>query len=473
MVLVAKTVNSPTSITCTLMRSYGTGIANNSHEAANPSGNTHDVGWTPFMAPPLGYGGNAGYVNNTDPTNTFIPMNPNFGNCHSDTAYGFNGTYTFAGGCSDSISNVSIQQLLTANPVSTFNANPVFAGATTSQLSYGNLVESYPGHRQKLASFNETVWEGDWRAYNPDFGTDQTGGGNWASGSNPTLLGGTAHTYKIRNISGATDIKRTPLYGFAGPRIFQDVSGPSSSIGDTILDAFCYAYNAGECRSGSAKGDLYLSAQGLDVSGTNCLTNTYNDVVPCVFGLNSAGPLAVQAQINPVDTQARYIRRLTYGLAAPAMHFSFQNWLQSPEGRWGFFVAPYVNGLRGDYYAMKLPPWPNLDHDRGTFIPVPVSLPPAPGAQYARARFGYAEYGPATSFFCTSRQEACSTDIPTAASGDPYSFLSEPVSHLNCSARCTVSIPAVPGRVLYYVIDRLNAAGAVLSSSPLRAVAIP
>jgi hypothetical protein len=128
---------------------------------------------------------------------------------------------------------------------------------------------------------------------------------------------------------------------------------------------------------------------------------------------------------------------------------------------------------------MKLPPWPGGTYGeqddpakRADFIRYPVSLAPAAGATYARARFGYAENGPATSFFCTSRQEACSTDIPVASPADLFSWISQVSTHQPCTSNCTLVIPAVSGRMLYYVIDRLNSAGTVVSTSPLTVVPI-
>jgi hypothetical protein len=45
-------------------------------------------------------------------------------------------------------------------------------------------------------------------------------------------------------------------------------------------------------------------------------------------------------------------------------------------------------------------------------------------------------------------------------------------THQPCTSNCTLVIPAVSGRMLYYVIDRLNSAGTVLSTTPLTVVPI-
>jgi len=143
--------------------------------------------------------------------------------------------------------------------------------------------------------------------------------------------------------------------------------------------------------------------------------------------------------------------------------------LQQPVGKW--FAQRILR--------LKLPPWPDGTYrerddfaKRADFIRYPVSIAPAVGATYARARFGYAENGPPTSFFCTSRQEACSTDIPTETPTDLYSWVSQAVTHQSCYSNCTLATPAVSGRILYYVVDRLNATGSVVTTSPLTVIAV-
>jgi hypothetical protein len=289
----------------------------------------------------------------------------------------------------------------------------------------------------------------------------------------------TSHVYKVSNVAGAYDRKRTPTYAWAGKWMFKDISGPGSLITDANLWNYCVADNPGECRPGSAQNDTFLVGTGFYNSNGWCITNTLNFSAPCFTGANPNGGWAMQMQIDPVDTTATRMRRLTLGLAAPGIHWTFQTWLQTPGSQWGFFSTPYVNGLRNEYFAMKLPPWPGGTYGqqddpakRADFIRYQVAVPPAPGAAYARARFGYAENGPVSSFLCTSRGEACSTDIPTASPTDLYSFMSQATSHQACTSNCKLVIPAVSGRMLYYVIDRLNSAGIVIATSPLTVTAI-
>jgi hypothetical protein len=170
------------------------------------------------------------------------------------------------------------------------------------------------------------------------------------------------------------------------------------------------------------------------------------------------------------------MRRLSLGLTAPGLHFSFQTQLLSPDGTWSFFTAPYVNGLRTDYYAMKLPPWPANQTNiqaRNSFIPIPITVAAHTGANQAVIEFGYAEDGPPSSFFCAYRQEACLTSIPAAHPSDPYAFASEPTSGATaCSSGCVINIPAIPSRTVYYRVMYLNS-GQLLGTSPAGAVMAP
>jgi hypothetical protein len=96
-----------------------------------------------------------------------------------------------------------------------------------------------------------------------------------------------------------------------------------------------------------------------------------------------------------------------------------------------------------------------------------VTVNPAPGAARVRIRFGYAENGAPSSFYCTTRKEACTT------SGAPFAYASETQTDAICATGCTVNIPAIAGRVVYYEIDRLDASGNLVSASPLQTAAIP
>ena len=485
-VLVKKIKNSETDIEATFMRWYGNKIQGGDGHVANFIGNLHDAGWTPIMVPSNSHSSATGWMDATDATTTFISSDPTFGQAHGDFGYGnAPGLVTYAGGGADHILNKPIRDLLNTPLTFTKRENPPWADSPGSQLSY-NSLQSYPGHRQLHASQPEFRWKGDWGALNPSYGSGQTEASGLFSGVVTTNIRGTSYdsgsttslVFKINNSVGAFDRKRTPTYAWAGKYMFRDKSGPGSLITDADLWNYCVADQPGECRPGSALNDVFLVGRGFSDTGGYCLTNTLNITSPCFIGLNGLGGWAEQMEIDPVDTTARRIRRLTQGLTAPGMHWTFTTWLQSPDGKWGFFSTPYVNGFRNEYFAMKLPSWPAAQsrdsQNRGTFIPLPRAVKQSPGAAFARARFGYAENGPPSNFYCTSRAEGCSTEIPSASPNDPYSFVSEAATHLACDTGCVVKIPAIPGRVVYFVIEYLNSAGNLISKDPImEAIAVP
>jgi hypothetical protein len=124
-----------------------------------------------------------------------------------------------------------------------------------------------------------------------------------------------------------------------------------------------------------------------------------------------------------------------------------------------------------------LPPYPASDGvARFTFLPVPVAIDPPAGlpAQSVIVEFGYAENGSPESYYCTSRQETC-----VAASGGinqtaPFYFeQSETYSGVPCATGCTVTVPALSQRVLYYRWKYLSGSGQVVSSSQVHVVVTP
>jgi hypothetical protein len=92
-------------------------------------------------------------------------------------------------------------------------------------------------------------------------------------------------------------------------------------------------------------------------------------------------------------------------------------------------------------------------------------LPTTP--RVTREKFGNAENGPATSFFCTSRQEACVVD----RGAPPFSYeFSDTATGVDCSGACSLTIPALSGRILYYRVERNNGSAWVAGPLQIRAV---
>jgi hypothetical protein len=141
-----------------------------------------------------------------------------------------------------------------------------------------------------------------------------------------------------------------------------------------------------------------------------------------------------------------------------------------------FSQVRWLDGIRHEDIVTVLPPYPASDSiARNTFIPIEVRIPPQGGAgTRAIVEFGYGENGEAGQFYCTSRQEACVAASSGVNQGSPFYFAqSETYAGVPCAAGCTVTIPALSQRVLYYRWKQRNALGQVTAASETRAVVTP
>jgi hypothetical protein len=474
MVVVKKVVNAPNDIDLTIMRYWGDLYNCDNHNRLSGA-QVHKNGWVPYMVVSYGCQDTLGYADVTD--SAWRIGDGRLTLQHYDIAPGSgSGQFTYvAGGGITAAVNLSFSQIMTQAPqVGVVNEYPTFGGSSAS-LSSVNTLQTYPAFRQVTAQPSEKVWKSDFHALNTAYGAAQDNPVGLTSGMNMNLIRGTQYdsasqtstVYKITNLPSGIDRKRLPLMGFAGYHYLTDMSAPGSVISDTTKYRICVADIAGECRPNSGAGDIFATIPGADFLNNGwCFTNTYEYNIPCIFSANPMGGWGIQEQIAPPDTNATKGRRLSMGFVNPGRHFTFSNWVPSPDASWGFLSPPFINGIRNDIFAMKLPPWPAADTiNRADFVPLTVNVTALPGASTARAVFGYAENGPPDHFYCTTRQETCTT------SGTPFAWLSEPQQLQQCHAGCTIHIPAIAGRVVYYRLDWMDAAGRVLSSSAINAAA--
>jgi hypothetical protein len=152
------------------------------------------------------------------------------------------------------------------------------------------------------------------------------------------------------------------------------------------------------------------------------------------------------------------------------------------DASWLMFRSMYAGGAWTDILLGKLPPYPPTDSVvRSTFQPIPVKLTPPPGLTVDNAviQFGYAENGSPGSFFCTSRQEMC---LATAATipATPFAFpsdgtngLESDIAGLPCANGCTIAIPAISQRMLYYQVKYRDASNRTLATGRMEVTAIP
>ena len=93
-------------------------------------------------------------------------------------------------------------------------------------------------------------------------------------------------------------------------------------------------------------------------------------------------------------------------------------------------------------------------------------FPASPGDRI-RIAFGYAENGDPANLYCTTRQETCWTSA-AATDPNPFVFAGEAQHKVACGSGCTVTIPAIPGRILFYQVEHTGGAGTILG--PLEAI---
>ncbi len=229
---------------------------------------------------------------------------------------------------------------------------------------------------------------------------------------------------------------------------------------------------------GGAAVDITGAGSGaVTIAGTFCTANQYAQNIPCVTPSNPVGARVIQFDISQPDPQAQRQRALTMGFSGPGRQYGFANARYAGDAKLLIVPAYWADGVRQDLFLAKLPPWPEEDSiTRSNFVPVTVTISGVSEGVNARIRFGYFENGAPLGDGpppCTSRQEACSTEKPTGDANAPFSFLSESRTTQFCNIGCAITIPAISGRVVYYVIDILDNAGGVVSTGKMRATAVP
>jgi len=349
----------------------------------------------------------------------------------------------------------------------TFTASPYwvnwdggFAGSTY-QIST-TYLESHPSRSQYLASAYEKK---QWFDHRPLLGDPAI-----ATSGNVTKVG----TYLYRISAAATASMQYRMQGYiatAGEKVLVDVS--PAVLADTTADAFkyCVVVVSGDCAVGSTSGQVYLNvpqawAGYVVPSRFSALPFSIRDVA-LTQNTHTAASI-VQAGSGGQDQIGAVVRRLTSGFAPYKVQSLYWNGRATPDGRRYYWKTDLLDAVAGALLIADVPAWPARDSMfRGDFIQIPIKMGGKPGDQ-VRIRFGYSENGHPESSFCHERQVACATD---ATGAQPFLWTDETQQWKACDSGCTISIPAISGRVLYYMVDRRNSG--VSNSSPLDAIAVP
>jgi hypothetical protein len=105
---------------------------------------------------------------------------------------------------------------------------------------------------------------------------------------------------------------------------------------------------------------------------------------------------------------------------------------------------------------------------------VKLSPPAGLSVNNAIVDFGYQEYGAPQLLNCTTRNDACIAAASAVPSGNqPFYFASENPAGVPCASGCTIAIPAISQRILYYQVKYRAANNAVLAADPVTSVVVP
>ena len=108
-----------------------------------------------------------------------------------------------------------------------------------------------------------------------------------------------------------------------------------------------------------------------------------------------------------------------------------------------------------------------------------LNPPSGLGVDNAIVEFGYAENGQPGQFYCTSRRETCLAttesvgDIPFLFPSDGAGDGEAGVTGLSCASGCSLAVPALPQRVLYYKVKYRDSNNVVLAETPVQVSITP
>ena len=313
-----------------------------------------------------------------------------------------------------------------------------------------------------------------------------------------TLLSGQLYSYRPGTVTDPDDFytpgsvayidRKLMATGAAcGSHPLIDVSGPGSVIatGGSSSYTYCMARTGSECYAGSLPGDIYVNCPGVlypRCSGVATHGGTPlgagNDI--CIGNIAKEANAITQYTLDRTDYSGAYSRALVSATSRLRMVTGFEGNQLLPDNSWLLYRQEFLNYQRSEMWMALCPPYPPDDPGnsvaRGTFVPIAITLkPPAGlGANTALVEFGYQEYGAPRQLNCTTRNDPCVASSGTVSTGnEPFYFASENPAGAPCSSGCTIAIPAISERILYYQVQYKAADGTLLPAGPLTAVVVP
>jgi len=281
-----------------------------------------------------------------------------------------------------------------------------------------------------------------------------------ASGTNGVALA-SGKTY-IYEYTGDADVspKHYDLEGYMGKYPMQRVDTLADSASDT--GKWCVAIVANDCFSGSTAGKAYLVNELFDTTFiplSTCRESQFSTVNGdmCFGPTNGVGASVAQWKVPaanglsiPNGSQARATSRewRFYREAAT------ENTKADPTGT--------ALMMRGHWYVAPPPMVEQDTRNRATFTGLPIVIPNVPsGTDNALVQFGYN-----ADFQCSqNRDNTCYAESATVNLTTPFVFDHETLTGVSCASGCTVTIPALSNRVLYWRMVYRNAGGTVIHRS--------
>jgi hypothetical protein len=263
-----------------------------------------------------------------------------------------------------------------------------------------------------------------------------------------------------------------------------DISGPGSSISTGTSGSYtaCFARANGECYTDSTVGQVYVNCPG--VISTSCAGSGIHGGTPlgvgndiCVGNINRAANAIIQFTLDRTDYAGAYSRTMVSATSRLRMVTGFEGNQLLPDNSWILYRQEWLNYQRPEMWMAKNLPYPAPDSvARGTFVPMTVSVKPPAGLNVNNAivEFGYQEYGAPQLINCTTRNDACMAAASTVTPGtQPFYFASENPAGASCVSGCTIAIPAISQRILYYQVKYRDVNNAVLAADPVISVVVP
>lgn len=452
----------------------------NNGDDKTPAFNARANGWFLSMAPSFNTGGASIAIDLSQGGSAkWLIDNGARAACHGVFGAGASaGLFTYAEPCDApyyrGAYNSSISSMLFTQFSALGASYPAFAGSAKG-VSSGN-AQNYNNNSWATGAANPPS-QADFRVMNPTQGSGpEVYTSSIGTTRTLTLVGGTSKSYLITDTAsvGPSDYKRLPLHGFAGHWLLRDVS--SSTTGNTtdMTDySMCRAFKANQCFSGSSVGNIYVTVPQAYVDSF-CRTDQFTLPNPCVVQMAPLTGQVTQTRTDLTNSDGRTARKLGYAHGLPGAQYQFSNCRFTPDADYLFCIGDWLDGVRSEWLAYRVTPSPPVDTmDRTTFVPYTVPVVGIPGAVSVRARHGYLENG-GSLMRCAAYAVECSSEIPSGAPTDPYSFTDEAVTRQPCAngVACTVTIPAISNRILYYTIDWLDGGGSIVQSSALQMTAI-